>query len=160
MRLRQSYHARALVPTQECKDVTTGSSGFRRTGVVIAAGAIGTNFLDRISRGRIGEPRIGAYALGPVVIVHVGLGADHGAVGAAYRRCRPFRRPASKNWSSSRGSACSCRPARRPRSSPASITPELCKFQRDESGPVGEYRASLGGPVGGTGGGVGTRARV
>jgi hypothetical protein len=64
--IMQSYHTRALVPTQECK--ATGSSGCRRTGVVIAAGAIGTDFLDRISRGRIGEPRIGAYALGPVVV--------------------------------------------------------------------------------------------
>jgi hypothetical protein len=36
------------------------------------------------NRGRIGEPRIGAYALGPVDVIQVGLGADHGAVGAFY----------------------------------------------------------------------------
>jgi hypothetical protein len=35
---------------------------FIRTHPRRAAGAIGTDFLDRISRGRIGEPRIGACA--------------------------------------------------------------------------------------------------
>jgi hypothetical protein len=56
-----------------------------------------------------------------------------------------------------RGRARSLAP-RRPRL--PQLPPELCKFHRDaDPGLQAEYRASLGGPVGGAAGGVGTRAR-
>jgi hypothetical protein len=88
------------------------------------------------------------------------LRRNDGKALAGPARYRAFRRQASKEWSSSRGSACSCRPTRRPRSSPASIPFRAMQISTGcRSGPVGEHRANLNGPVGGAGVGVGRSFR-
>src|SRR5262249_1157351 len=69
-----------------------GLGAIGRGPVVVAAGTVGTDFLHRIVGGRVGETGIGLHvlarvvverlagllvdALGPVDVVHIGLGAD------------------------------------------------------------------------------------